>query len=295
MTTTRLAVAWHAALRLPHPLLLVPATIGAAVIATLAVLRWGQPGDEAAYWLGARRLIDGMPLYDLEATGVTPFAYQYPPILAQALVPVAIALPLEIYSWAYTALLLGCLWWLAGRNLWVALALVAFPPVAVELWFRNVHLILAVLLVAALRGRPEMFALGATIKVAPGLGLAYLGARGAWRSLLVGGGLGAMLLAASVAVSPSAWSEFIQVVVQRGLADESGLFSIAYYVRAAIGLLVVLVAGRLSSRFAGPLVVVGVTIAMPTLWVTALATLIAIVPLVRETWAAATASTETLA
>ena len=43
------------------------------------------------------------------------------------------------------------LFWLAGRDVLRTLALVAFPPVAVEFWFRNVHLFLAVLVVLGLR------------------------------------------------------------------------------------------------------------------------------------------------
>ena len=66
------------------------------------------------------------------------------------------------------------LWWLAGRDVLLALALIAFPPVAVEFWYRNIHLILAVLIVLAIRGIPALYSVGALIKFSPGLGIPFL-------------------------------------------------------------------------------------------------------------------------
>ena len=43
--------------------------------------------DEYAYWLAGARLAAGEPLYDLAAAPNTPFAYWYPPPLAQVLAP----------------------------------------------------------------------------------------------------------------------------------------------------------------------------------------------------------------
>ena len=51
------------------------------------------------------------------------------------------------FTLAWTVLLLGCLLFLGRRRVLVALALIAFLPVAVEFWFRNIHLVLAVLVV----------------------------------------------------------------------------------------------------------------------------------------------------
>ena len=61
--------------------------------------------------------------------------------------------------------------------------LIAFLPVAVEFWFRNVHLFLAVLVVIGLRGRPWGLSVGAAVKVAPGLGLLWFAVRRRWRDL----------------------------------------------------------------------------------------------------------------
>ena len=268
--------------KLPPLALVVLAAIGSVLLVTVAFYRWATPSDEHAYWLAGRRLLDGLPLYDPAATPVTPYAYWYPPTVAQVLTPVAAVLPSLVFTACWTVLLLGCLWWLADRNPLVALALVAFPPVAVELWFRNVHLVLAVVLVLAVRRRSAVFSLGAAIKLSPGLGIAWLVARGRWRAATVALAVGVAMLAVSVALSPDAWRQFVEVISARGPGDVSSFLPLPYVVRAVVGLVLALVAGRLSSRWSGVVLVVAVTIALPTLWFTALSTLVAIVPLLRE-------------
>lgn len=268
-------------LTLPPPGLVVLATIGAVLLLVVAVNRWATPSDEHAYWLAARRLADGLPLYDPSATPVSPYAYWYPPVLAQILVPVALVLPELWFTAAWTVLMLGCLWWLAGRNVVVALALVAFPPVAVEFWFRNVHLVLAVLLVLSVR-RGWLFPVGAAIKLAPGLGIAWLAARGRWNDASVAIGVGIVILALSVLVSPTAWSDWISIAVARGPGDEASFLPVPFLVRAVAGLGLALAAGRLRSPWGEVLLVVAVTFALPTLWTTTLSLLVAVVPMWRR-------------
>ncbi len=266
---------------LPAPGLLVLATIGAVFLLVVAVYRWPTPADELSYYIGARRLIDGLPLYDPTATIVTPYAYRYPPPLAQFLVPVALVLPAAVFTFAWTVLLMVCLWWMAGRDVWVMLALIAFPPVAVELWFRNVHLILAAMLVLAIRRWSGFYAIGASIKVAPGLGIAFLAAGGRWRAAGVALAVGLGILVVSVALSPESWVQFIEITRARGPLDETGFVAVPYALRFAAGLLLALLAGRLRPRLGEPLLVVAVTLALPTLWFTALATLVALYPVAR--------------
>jgi alpha-1,2-mannosyltransferase len=266
---------------LPPLGLLVLALIGGCLLVVVAVNRWSSPSDEHAYWLAARRLVDGLPLYDPAATSITPFAYWYPPIVAQALVPAALVLPELAFTAIWTVLMVGCLFWLAGRNVLVALALVAFPPVAVEFWFRNVHLVLAVLIVLAIRHRPVLFAAAAAIKIAPGLGIVYLLAAGRWRAAILAAAAGAVALAGSVLLSPDAWRQFIDILASRGPGDVSGFLPIPYVLRALAGLGLAILAGRLRPRLGEPLLVVAIVVALPTLWTTALSTLVAIVPLIR--------------
>jgi len=225
-------------------------------------------------------LLNGEPLYDPTASIVTPYAYWYPPVLAQALAPVAAVLPSLAFTFAWTVLLLVCVWFLGGKAPLGALALIAFLPVAVELWFRNIHLVLAVLVVLGLRRWPVLFAVGASIKLAPGLGIVYLAARGRWRDAGLATAAGIAILAVSIVLSPDAWRQFVEIVTARGPGETNGFLAVPYFARAILGFVLAVVAGRLRPSLGEPLLVAAVTVALPTLWFTALSMLAAIVPLV---------------
>lgn len=259
--------------------LTIAATVGAVLLLVDAVVRWGTPSDEFAYWLGAERLMAGRPLYDPVAVPGTPYAYFYPPPLAQALAPFTTFVPDALYVAAWTVGLICALLWIAGWRPVSALALVAFVPVAVELWFRNVHLLLAVLIVLGLRRFPWAFAIAAAIKVTPVLGVVYLAARGRWRDAGIACLVGGSMLLVSVAISPSAWAQFVDVVLSRGPSMGASILPVPFAARAALGLILSLVAARMAPRWGEPLLVVAITLANPTLWVTALSLLVAIVPL----------------
>lgn len=266
--------------RYPAIGLVLLAVIGASFLLVVATGRWSAPQDEHAYWLAAHRLIDGLPLYDPTATSVTPYAYWYPPPFAQVLVPVAAILPSTVFDIAWIGLLLICVLALAGWRPVVGLAFVAYLPVAVELWFLNVHLVLALLIVLALRRWPWLFAIGASIKLAPGLGILYLLVRRRWRDAAIAVGVGLVILAVSVALGPTAWSGFIATVQARGPGDISGLLPVPYVVRLVLAVIVTVAAGLVRPRIGEPLLVVAITLALPTLWLDAFATLIALVTIV---------------
>jgi hypothetical protein len=260
--------------------LLILAAIGASLLLVTAMARWGAPSDEHAYWLAARRIIEGQPLYDPAATIVTPFAYLYPPPLAQAMVPVAAVAPSWLFSAGWTVLMGLALFWLAGRDVIRALALVAFPPVAVEFWFRNVHLFLAVLVVLGLRRASAAFAVGAAIKVSPGLGIPYQAVRGEWRNVAIATAVGAVMLVVSVVLSPDAWRAYVDFALSVDPLQQSSFVAVPLPIRAAVGLVVALVAARLPRWAGDPLLVVAVTLALPSLWFTGLSLLVGIVPLI---------------
>jgi hypothetical protein len=260
--------------------LIVAAAIGASLLLVVALARWGAPSDEHAYWLAARRLVEGRALYDPTVTIITPFAYLYPPPLAQALVPVAAVVPDWLFSVAWTVLMGLALFWLAGRDMLRALALIAFPPVAVEFWFRNVHLFLAVLVVLGLRHASGWFAVGAAIKVSPGLGVPYLAVRGRWRDAAIAAAIGLAMLVLSVVLSPDAWRTYLDFVLSTDPLQQSSFVAVPLPVRAMAGLLLALVAGRLPRHVGDPLLVVAVTLALPSLWFTGLSLLVGVVPLI---------------
>jgi glycosyl transferase family 87 len=268
-------------LTLPPIGLVVAATVGAIFLLVVVTTRWFEPTDEAAYWRAAERLASGQPVYDATAQPGTPYAYFYPPPLAQILAPLTRLVDERVFTTAWTVLLLGCLWWLGGRRPLVAIALVAFVPVAVELWYRNVHLVLAALIVLGLRRAPWLFAVAAAIKVAPILGVLYLAVRGRWRDAFVASAVGGAILLVSVLVSPDVWRSFIDTVLVTGPSMGASLVPVPFPVRALIGVVLAVVAGRIPPRWGEPLLVLAIVVANPTLWATVFSMLVAIVPLLR--------------
>jgi hypothetical protein len=278
--------------RLPPILLVVLTAIGLALLAVIVAFEWTHLNDEYAYWQAGARLWADQPLYDAAAAPNTPYAFWYPPPLAQVMAPLTAIVPADVFAAAWTALLLACLWWLGGRNVLVALALIAFLPVAVELRVRNVHLVIAVLAVLGLR-RSSLFWIPATaLKITPVLGILYVAAAGRWREAAKVAVAGAVVLVVSVVLAPGAWREFVDVVGARAGTDGGSLFpAIPFWARLAAGVLLTVVAGRLAARAtvrgtwaraAEALLIVALVVANPTLWATALSMLIAIVPLWRS-------------
>ena len=276
--------------RLPPIGLVVLAAIGAVLLAVIATAEWVHFNDEHAYWLAATRLWGGEALYDAAAAPNTPFAYWYPPPLAQVLAPLTGLISADVFSVFWTVLLLACLWWLAGRDVLVALALIAFLPVAVELRVRNVHLVLAVLIVLALRRGWAFWIPAAALKITPVLGGLYLAAAGRWRAAVLLGVAGLAVLGVSFVISPGAWRDFVAVVGARAGTDGGALIPIPFPVRFVAAAILTIVAGRLaataarngrSPRTAQVLLIVALTIGNPTLWATAFSLLIAIVPIWR--------------
>jgi len=299
--------------RFPPIGLVALAALGAFFLAVVATTAWAAFNDEHAYWLAAERLATGAPLYDPSAASNTPFAYWYPPPLAQLLAPLTGVVSAEAFSTAWTVLLLACLWWLGGRNVVVALALIAFMPVAIELRVRNVHLVMACLVVLALRRSWAFWIPATALKLTPVLGGLYLAAAGRWRDAVKVGVVGLAVLAVSVVASPDAWRGFLDVVGARAGTDGGSWLPVPFAVRFAVGAALTVVAGRLAARaaagaptagFAGAaagqrvpeaLLVVALTVANPTLWATALSLLIAIVPLWRRPDAGSGGSTPAVA
>jgi Glycosyltransferase family 87 len=272
---------------MPSPWLILAAAIGASLLLVVATTSWSAATDEQAYWRAAVRFATGGSMYDASALpGDASYGYWYPPPLAQVLAPLTGLLSADAFSVAWTVLLLGCLWWLGGRNPLVALALIAFVPVAVELRVRNVHLVLAVLTVLALRRSSLLWIAGAAIKVAPVLGIVYLAAARRWREAFLVGGVGAAVLALSFLLARDAWRDFFAIVGPQAGPSGASIVPLPFAVRFAGGAALALLGGQLAFkgrvRLAELVLLLGLVLANPTLWVTALSMLVALVPLWRS-------------
>lgn len=273
-------------------LLLLAAALGAAVAALIArdYLLAGALGDECAYRLAAERILLHAPLYDLSATpGATPCAYFYPPLLAQLLVAVygLVADP-AIAAWTVSALMGAALLYLGGprrpaERLVVALALIAFLPVAAELKFRNVHLFMAVALVAGLRGHPWALALAACVKFSPAVAIAHLAGRGDWRSARRAVAAGLVLAAFGFALAPGLWADWLGAMSPAAAGSVgTGALPLPYPLRLALAAAVAFAgARRLPPRWSEPLTVACVIAASPLLYPSSLALLAALPRLAR--------------
>ena len=73
-------------------------------------------------------------------------AFTYTPVIARLFAPFA-SLPWYSFLWLWTAVLVATLVWLGWRS---SLVVLAFPPVALELYHGNVHLLIAAAIVARL-------------------------------------------------------------------------------------------------------------------------------------------------
>jgi hypothetical protein len=259
--------------------LIVLAAIGGALLAVIAGTYWSNPGDNLAYWIAGMRVAAGEPIYATGETAFAPYAYHYTPPLAQALAPLTLVVPTVVYIAVYRGLELLTIWDLGGRRFLAMLALIAFIPVAVELRFENVHLFMAIGIVLGLRRWPWLFAIGAIVKISPGLGIVYLALRRRWRDAAVATAVGAVIVAVSFVLDPGLWRSWLDAVLIRADMTGNSLLPVPYFARAAAGLALTVVGGVLGGRRGELLLVGGITIANPNLAMNGLAVLAAAVPI----------------
>lgn len=204
--------------------------------------------------------------------------YGYSPAFIQALLPLR-ALPWDAAVWAWAALMLGGLVIAAGR--WTPLVILA-PPVLGELIIGNVHLLYAAAIVLSFRW-PQTWALMLLTKVAPGIGVLWFAARREWRNLALALGATAAIALVSFVAAPALWFEWLQTLVQSAgkpllPIQPNALFPLPLLYRLPVAALLVVWGARTNRRW---LVPVAATLAMPVIWTSSLATLVAVVGLWR--------------
>lgn len=160
--------------------------------------------DAFSYW--------SIDLNDLYARTVgnnfTLGAFRYTPPIAFLFAPLG-ALPWWLFLWLWEALMVGCLAFLGRR--WF-LVLLALPPVALELYHGNVHLLMAAAIALGF-SQPWTWSFVLLTKVTPGVGLLWFAVRREWRSLgiALGATIAVSLLAAIAA--PGLWREWLDATV----------------------------------------------------------------------------------
>jgi hypothetical protein len=209
------------------------------------------PGlDAYAYW--SANLDSLYPGTQIGETG----AYLYSPAFAQAFAPLRL-LPFEVVYALWLALCLGLLAWM--RVLWF----VALPPVIAELYFGNVHVLYAAVIVAGFR-LPGLWALPWLTKVTPAIGSLWFAFRGEWRQLALALGTTAVIGAASFVLAPDAWfAWFDNLAGNVGQPTGMRADALPLWARLAASSLILAWGARTDRRWTIP---VAVFLGAPTIW-----------------------------
>jgi hypothetical protein len=169
-------------------------SIGGVLFLVLTMLSGGAGYDFFAYW----SVNPADPYSIKEGFG----AFHYAPPLVWLVGPLKLV-PWPAAYWLWFGLLFLVLVWLARD--W-ALAWLAFPPVVLELYHGNIHLLIGAALVLMLR-RPPAFLFLALSKVSPGIVALWWLVRREWRPLAIALGASGAVIALSFALAPALWWE----------------------------------------------------------------------------------------
>ena len=197
-------------------------------------------------------------------------AFPYTPVAARAFAPASL-LTWQSFWWLWESILVATVIWLGGRR---ALRVLAFPPVSVELYHGNVHLLLAAAAALGLR-YPAAWAFVLLTKVTPGIGLVWFAVRREWRQLGIALGVTAVLVAVSLAIDSRLWLEWLNEAIIPAASQPIGqpAIPIPLVIRLPIALVVVAWGARTDRTWTVP---VAVALALPILWFAGLSILAAI-------------------
>ena len=225
--------------------------------------------DAYSYWSINLHDLYGRAMESNFAVG----AFRYTPPIAYLFAPLAF-LPWWLFVWLWTALSVAIVTWLAGRWTLVVLAL---PPVALELYHGNVHLLLAAAIALGFRF-PWTWSFVLLTKITPGVGLLWFAARREWRSLTIALGATAAVSLVSFVIAPDYWADFVRSIA--GNVDKPQYFSIPPPApfRIPLAALLVVWGARTDRPWTVPL---AATLGLPILWPHGLTVALAAIPFLR--------------
>jgi hypothetical protein len=242
--------------------------------------------DTYAYWLAARHILSGEPLY-APALIWTAGAYKYPPIFAQLVLPIGL-LPQAPVDWVWRIFGLMCLRYMCGSWKLVVLAALQWP-VMMELGYGNVTLQLGAVALWSFHDKRALYLLPwfAGMKFGPALLLPYFWATRPQtrRPIVIGCAVFAAACLASFLAAPGLWWDYVDTFgweassqMQAGyvyaIVPNHGGADLA--IRFAIGAVVMLAAIRWRLDW---LAFIAATVTMPIFSLTRLAVLVALWPL----------------
>ena len=179
----------------------------------------------------------------------------------------------EVAFWIYLAVQIGVLLIVGGRY---GLAWLAFPPVAMEIYHGNIHLLLALAVWLGMR-YPAAWAFVLLTKFTSGLGLIWFLVRREWRQLAVALGATSAIVAVSFVFRPGLWQAWLTHLLTSGEIAEPApnAFQVPTLLRLAVAAVVIAWGALTSRRWT---VAAGATLALPILWVHGLSMLVALTP-----------------
>ena len=213
-----------------------------------------------------------MPLYDARAYWLADWAhpyarsgegelnaYLYSPAFLQLIAPLR-ALPYEWFRAAWVVLTAVTL--MAITRHWLLIAML-IPITLIELEVGNIHFLLAAAVYVGIR-HPAAWAFVLLTKVTPGIGLVWFLVRRAWRSLAIALGATAIITAVSFVMVPGHWIDWVESLV--GNAQQQWpypLFPVPLAIRLVAATALIAWGARTDRAWT---LLVGTTLAIPTLW-----------------------------
>ncbi len=217
--------------------------------------------DAFAYWS-----VDSQDPYQARVGDFGAFTYS-PPMAALA--SLAGHLPWRTFLVAWTVLLLAVAVWLGGRR---TLLVLAFPPVAIELYFGNINLLLAVAVVLGM-SRPWAWSFVLLTKPTCGVGLLWFAARGEWRRLAIALGTTLVVVITSAILMPGVWHDWVALLMASAQQPPAETWlPIPIWMRLPAAGALVWWGARTDRPWT---VAAAVTLALPVVWFAGLAILVA--------------------
>lgn len=230
--------------------------VGLVFAAYLFLVSEAQKGS-VAYDIAAYYTFDLSHPYGGNVGDLGFFAYS-PPI-ALILAPFH-ALPWLAFVSLWYTVLFAAVAWLGRRSF---LAVLAFPPVAIDLYHGNIHLLLAVAIALGFR-YPAAWSAVLLTKVTPGIGLLWFAVRREWRSLGIALGVTGAIVAVTFVVMPSQWQEWVAMLASSaGTPPPWPALPIPLLLRLPVAALIVTWGALTNRRWTVPL---SAALAVPALW-----------------------------
>lgn len=204
--------------------------------------------------------LDLSHLYDSAVTSLdAPQGFRYSPAIAQLLVPIGV-LPLPVFAAVVVGANLAALLGMGRRRVW---ALLLVPPVLMELWTGNIHILMAAAIYFGFRF-PALWSFLILTKVTPGIGVFWFALRREWSSLAAALCATGAIAGASFLLAPHLWVQWVDALRSMSALPSIGdLGASTMLIRLVVSGLLLLWAAPRNARWALPLVAL---LALPTVW-----------------------------